>query len=267
MTTVLNHPTPERPRPVILLPGSVLPAELAYARLLAEFGTEIDARPKELEVYAHDRPPADYSLATEVDGITRVADEAGFARFHLVGYSGGGAASLAFTARFPERVASLALMEPAFAGWQGMTPEERALMERFRALLVMDGPEQMARFQTLQLAPGVQPPSPPPEPAPAWMAQRPAGVRAFLATFFSSDMDLDSLRKFEQPVWFALGGRSNPDYFGRMADRLARVFPNFTIELFSDRHHFDPPQRAEPGRVAASLTGLWTRADSTRPPR
>jgi hypothetical protein len=40
-------------------------------------------------------------------------------------------------------------------------------------------------------------------------------------------------------AYFALGGRSNPDYFGRMADRLAAIFPDFTIETFLDRHHFD----------------------------
>jgi hypothetical protein len=61
-------------------------------------------------------------------------------------------------------------------------------------------------------------------------------------------------------VRFALGGRSNHDYYGRMAERLATVFPDFTIETFPDRHHFDPPHRIEPARVATSLRSLWTRA-------
>lgn len=29
-----------------------------------------------------------------------------------------------------------------------------------------------------------------------------------------------------------------------------------------DRHHFDPPHRIEPARVAAALRDLWTRAES-----
>jgi pimeloyl-ACP methyl ester carboxylesterase len=252
---------PQCPWQVILLPGSVMPAGPAYGALLAELGSDVDARPKELEVYAAETPPAGYSLANEVDGISRVADEAGFERFHLVGYSGGGAACLAYTADHPERLLSLALMEPAFAGWQMMTLEEHANFERFRPLLAMDGPEQMARFQALQLAPGVAPSPPPPGPPPPWMALRPAGVRAFLATFLSSDMDLDALRKFERPVWYALGGLSHPDYYARMADRLAGVFPDFTVEVFPDRHHFDPPHRIEPHRVAASLRALWSRAE------
>lgn len=249
------------PWQVILLPGGVLPAGPAYAPLLAELGSDVDAHPKELEVYATDTPPPDYSLATEIAGITRVANAAGFDRFHLVGYSGGGASSLAFAASHPERIRSLALMEPAFAGWQEMTEAERTHLERFRPLLEMDGPEMLATFQALQLAPGVEPVPPPPGPPPPWMAKRPAGLRAFLRTFLASDLDLAGLRRFDPPVWFALGGRSSPDYYARMAERLAGVFPDFTLEVFPDRHHFDPPHRVEPAHVAASLRSLWARAE------
>lgn len=248
------------PWPVILLPGSVMPAGPAYGALLNELGSEVDARAKELEIYASPTPPADWSLATEIDGITRVADEAGFGRFHLVGYSGGGASCLAYVARFPDRLLSLALMEPAFAGWQGMTPAERAHFERFRGVLDLPDDEQMAAFHALQLAPGVEP-TPPPNPPPAWMAQRPAGVHAFLATFFQTDLELEALRLYARPVLFVLGGRSHPDYFARMAHRLATVFPDFTVEVFPDRHHFDPPHRIEPERVSALLRAHWARAE------
>ena len=249
---------------VLFLPGSILPAVPAYAALLADLGDGIDARAKDLEVYATPVPPLGYSLATEVEGITRAADEAGFERFHLGGYSGGGASCLAFAARYPERLQSLALMEPAFAGWGAMTPEERGVWDTFHALLEADGPEMMSRFQALQIAPDVQPSLPPPGPPPAWMAQRPAGVQAFLQAFFAGDLDLDSLRRFDRPVWFALGGRSNPDYFRLEADRLATIFPDFTLEVFPDRHHFDPPHRVEPAHVAASLRALWDRAEPGR---
>src|SRR5512146_2353221 len=43
---------PKHPWQVILLPGSVMPAGPAYGALLAELGTDVDARAKELEVYA-----------------------------------------------------------------------------------------------------------------------------------------------------------------------------------------------------------------------
>ncbi len=244
----------------VLLPGSVLPAEPAYGALLEVLGERANAVAKDLEVYSGERPPLDYGLDTEVEGILREADTHSFARFHLVGYSGGGAASLAFAAVHGERLLSLALLEPAWAG-NDRTPEEEALVERFRALGSLPPNEYMAGFARLQLAPGVEPPPPPEGPPPAWMATRPAGIRAFLEAFDNGDLDADALRAFDRPVYFALGGRSNPDYFGRMAERLAATFPDFTLETFPDRHHFDPPHRIEPEQLANSLLVLWQRAE------
>lgn len=43
----------------------------------------------------------------------------------------------------------------------------------------------------------------------------------------------------------------------RIAERLAGLFPDFTLEVFADRHHFDPPHRAEPERLARSPLALW----------
>ena len=79
--------------------------------------------------------------------------------------------------------------------------------------------------------------------------------------FDNGDLDLEALRAFDRPVYFALGGRSNPDYYGRMAGRLAAIFPDFTLETFAERHHFDPPHRIEPERLANSLLALWRRAE------
>ena len=155
---------------------------------------------------------------------------------------------------------SLALLEPAWAGNE-RTPAEEALMQRFRALEALPPDEFMAGFARLQLAPGVEPPPPPEGPPPPWMAKRPAGLRAFLNAFDSGDLDLEALRAFDRPVYFALGGRSNPDYFAEMAERLAAIFPDFTLETFPERHHFDPPHRIEPDRLADSLLALWERAD------
>jgi pimeloyl-ACP methyl ester carboxylesterase len=239
----------------------MLPAELAYAALLEVLADHVDAIAKELEVYSGDEPPEDFSLAVEVDGILGEAEAHGFDRFHLVGYSGGGASSLAFAAVHGDRLLSLAVLEPAWAGNE-RTPEEDAVMERFRALEARPNDEYMAGFVRLQLAPGVEPPPPPDGPPPPWMAKRPAGVRAFIQAFDNGNLDLDALRAFAQPVYFALGDRSNPDYFGRMAERLASIFPDFTIETFSERHHFDPPHRVEPERLSGSLLALWERAEA-----
>ncbi len=245
---------------VVLLPGGVLPAEPAYAALLAALGESVHATAKDLEVYARDEPPIDYTLETEVDGIIREAAAHGFDRFHLVGYSAGGACSVAFAAQHSGRLLSLALLEPAWAG-NVRTPQEEALLEQFRALEGLSPDEFMAGFVRLQLAPDAEPPPPPEGEPPAWMARRPAGLRAIIDAFNTSQLDLQALHAFHQPVYFALGGRSNPDYYARMARRLAEIFPDFTLETFVDRHHFDPPHRIEPERLAASLLALWQRAE------
>jgi pimeloyl-ACP methyl ester carboxylesterase len=246
---------------VIMLPGGVLPAEPAYKNLLAELGGDVDARIKDLEVYATDQPPPDFSIDTEVAGIARVADAAGFNRFHLVGYSGGGAASLVFTAAWPERVLSLALLEPAWAGNEELSPEEVALWQAFRALRDLPPQEFMAGFARYQLKPGVKPAPPPEGPPPPWMAKRPAGLKALITAFEKGHLDLARLRNFRRPVYFGLGGLSNPDYFARMAERLGRVFPDFTLETYPARHHFDPPHRVEPAKLAGALRRLWLRAE------
>ena len=97
------------------------------------------------------------------------------------------------------------------------------------------------------------------------MARRPAGIGAIIAAFTGGELDTGALRAFEPPVYFALGAQSNPDQYGQIGERLAGLFPDFTLEVFEDRHHFDPPHRAEPERLARSLLALWARASRPGP--
>jgi hypothetical protein len=152
------------------------------------------------------------------------------------------------------------LLEPAWMGNEGLSPEEQAVRREFDRISALPPEQMMPAFVASQLAPGVEPPPPPPGPTPAWMATRPSGIRTITATFNSSTLDVDRLRAFEQPVYFALGGRSNPDYYGRMADRAREIFPDFTLDVFEERHHFDPPHRIEPERMARALLAHWVRA-------
>jgi pimeloyl-ACP methyl ester carboxylesterase len=161
--------------PVVLLPGGILPAEPAYAALLQVLGDRVDAVAKDLEVYAEERPPDDYRLDIEVEGILAEVDRRGSDRFHLVGYSAGGASSLAFAAGHGDRLLSLALLEPAWAGDE-RTGEEEALWSRFRELRGLPPDRFVAGFMRLQLAPGVEAPPAPEGPPPPWMAKRPAGL-------------------------------------------------------------------------------------------
>jgi pimeloyl-ACP methyl ester carboxylesterase len=249
----------------ILLPGAILPAHIAYEALLAAFDRDVSARAKELEVYRTSEVPPAYGLETEVAGIDRVADEAGFERFHLVGYSGGGASSLAYALTRPDRLRSLTLAEPAWAGIEGRTPEEAAATDRAIDATALPPEQMLPAFIRAQLADGVEPPEPPPAPLPPWMASRPDGTRAIAAAFGRFAFPPADMRAFERPVLFVLGGLSNPAYYRRMAERLATSFPDFRLEVFDGRHHFDPPHRAEPERYARLLEDHWRRAESRSP--
>lgn len=255
------------PHRVILVPGSMLPAELAYGPLAAALGSEAEAVAKELEVYATEEAPRDYTLDFEVAGVLRDADARGWERFHLVGYSGGGAAALAVAATHPERLSSLALLEPAWAGRWDLSAAEQAVWREYDRLDALPPEELMRGFMRLNVKPGVELPPPPSGDAPPWMAKRPGGIQAFMETFRTYELDRAALARFDRPVYFALGGLSNPDQFGEIATRLSGVFPDFQLEVFEERHHFDPPHRIEPERLAESLRALWRRADRAAPTR
>lgn len=86
-----------------------------------------------------------------------------------------------------------------------------------------------------------------------------AGIRALTDAFAAYPLDLRALADFSGPVYYALGGRSNPDYFGAMAERLGELFADYTLDVFEQRHHFDPPHRVEPERLATRLLETWER--------
>jgi pimeloyl-ACP methyl ester carboxylesterase len=249
--------------PIVFVPGGVMPAELSYGALLPVLGDRVRAVAKNLEVYAGDTPPRDYGLGLEVDGITRAADAAGFRDFHLVGYSAGGASSLAFAARYPDRLRSLALIEPAWIGNVGLSEEDRADLEELDRIVALPPDRSVPAFMRWQMRQGVEPPallqsfaSPPP-----WMAKRPAGLAAIAHAFHTYDLDRGPFRHFHRPVYYALGSLSNP-YYERAARTLADAFPDLEVEVYEGRSHLDPPHRAEPERFARALRILWGRAET-----
>jgi pimeloyl-ACP methyl ester carboxylesterase len=251
---------PVTTRPVVFLPGAIMPASAQYGPLLSALNGSVQPLLKDLEVYAQDAPPLGYELDLEVESLMKASQDFGFHTFHLVGYSGGGAIALAFIATYPEKVRSLALSEPAVIPspeWLRQEAQSNMEMERIMAL---PQPDQMREFVRIQLRPGIQPPPPPAGELPPWMAQRPAGLKALQHAFNNSIIAYTRFSQFHKPVYLAIGSLSNP-IEERKADVMARLFPDFQVEVYADRHHFDPPQRAEPDRFARALDQLWARAD------
>ena len=132
---------------------------------------------------------------------------------------------------------------------------------QLRALEALPPDRLMTEFVRLQLAPGVAlPPRPRTRRRRGWPSG--LGIRALIEAFDEGELDIEALRSFDPQAYFAVGGRSNPDYFARIAVRLAAIFPDLTIETYPERHHLDPPHRIEPERLSPrSLLTLWQRAD------
>ena len=256
-------PCRERIKPrvadVIFLPGIIMPAARRYAPLLRHLDG-VEAIPKDLEVYARGEPPPGYAIDTEIAGIAAAADRAGLARFHLYGHSGGGACALAFAAAHPERVLSLAVDEPA----TDFSAEDRSdpYMDELAAAQSLPGPEALAAFMRLQVAPGVELPPRPEGPPPPWMATRPAGIRAFVHAMARHRVEPSRYEAFTAPVLYTHGSASHPRWTA-MRDRLARRFPDFSSELFEGLHHLNTSHQAEPERTAALLRAVWRRAEAT----
>jgi pimeloyl-ACP methyl ester carboxylesterase len=239
--------------PVILLPGGIALGAIRYASLLKALGDTADVLIKDLEVYAGDTPPENYSIELEVEGISRAANEAGFERFHLYGHSAGGGIALAYVATNPERLLSLALDEP-----DSFFPEAKA---EYRRIKQLPSDEQLEALIAAQLAPGVElPPSPDDEPEPEWMANRPAGIAEFGDAVQRYELPPDRFRGFSQPVYYSYGSLSNRS-LEELGTRLGGLFPDFTMERYDGLHHFNTSHVAEPERVAASLKRLWRRAE------
>jgi hypothetical protein len=156
----------------------------------------------------------------------------------------------------------LALLEPAWAGRWDMSPAEEAVWRELDRLARLPPDQLIPAFVELGLRPGVPAPPPPPGDPPDWMAHRPAGIREITDAFDRAVLEREALRRFDRPVYFALGALSNPDQYGAIANRLSGVFPDFELEVFEDRHHFDPPHRIEPERLSQSLLALWRRAEA-----
>jgi pimeloyl-ACP methyl ester carboxylesterase len=247
-------------RVVVFLPGGVTPVALSYAPLLDELAAEIDPVLKDLEVYAAAGPPDDYSVVSEVEALRRTVDDAHLDTFHLVGYSGGGAVSLSFAARYPQRLKSLALFEPANVpgAWD---EDERGSWRDFNAAMADVPPEQMlGEFTRLQVRPGVELPSARPGPPPDWMASRPSGLRAMMSAFAADDTDRAWLRRCHFPVYLGYGLLTE-EFMVHRVQVLAALLPDIWIEAYPGVHHFGPPQRTQPAHFADALRLLWSRAE------
>lgn len=218
--------------PVIFLPGGISPAAVTYGPLLEVLKDEVRAVLKDWEIYATDTPPAGYGLEWEIEAIKRAAEAAGLKTFHLVEYSNG--ISLAFAARHPEWVRSIALIEPSWIADDTWRREEAAYWSEVGRALALPPGERLPAAMAVNVRPGVQVPSPPPGSPPPWMARRVTNGAAMYRAYDDYNLDRERLRHFRRPVHLALGSLS-PSIFERNAKLLSSLFLNMQREVYDGR--------------------------------
>ena len=247
---------------VLVVPGIVYPAVQAYGPLLSRLTGRARMVTKELEVYADPAqvPPEGYSLQTEVEGIGRAADEAGWDTFNLVGFAAGGLAALGFVERYPERLSSVTLIEPFGTGLDEVPEAWARFLDDVERVAALPEERVVGAYLPLNVRSRVPvPPHPPNTPQEA-MALRPAGLGALVKMARVTRLDREKLAAFERPVYVAYGSLSSDAYIAT-AHELGDLFPYVTVEEYVGTHHHSPPQRATPERLAQSLMRMWADAE------
>jgi pimeloyl-ACP methyl ester carboxylesterase len=236
--------------PVLWISPDTDPATRATGRFAERIAGFADVRLRELEVWS--LPVAlPYDLEVEVAALRRAADDAGFERFHLFGFSAGATAAIAAAVAHPRRVLSLAVYEPATIGDDDWDPVE-AVWRRTLAEVLALAPEQaVPAFRAALMQPGLEPP-PSRSAAPSW-DERDRRLEAMIA---ASGMVSTDLAAVHAPVLTMFGGLSHPR-FRAVAERMAAVMPHATVREFPDRSHFSPPHRDAPAELEAVLRLFW----------
>lgn len=250
------------PHQVVCIPGSVAPAGQRYRPLVDAVAGVAELHLKDLEVYRAATPAAGYSIADELDAIDRFADAKDLKRFHLIGYSGGGFISLAYSATRPARILSLGLFEPARIPGPLTAEEEAFFSDLDRKLDDLHGDQFMATFVREQVKLGAVLPLPPPGPPSPEMQKRPAGIAALIKAFGAYSFDRDLLRTAPFPVFYGYGDMSHEEQ-ALKGGILARHFADFRLHRFAGVHHFVPPEQIYTPTHVTALLGLWQAAEAS----
>ena len=223
---------------------------------------DVDVVAKDLEVYAPSEPPARLFARQRDRGVAQRGRRSRVrALSTLVGYSAAEPARRRSRPATATACSSLALLEPAWVGTRARSSEEqRALRAELNGARDLPAEQILpqvrsppARGRNRAAAPAGRPTA-----AVDGQASR-RGCRALMdvlrATTGSTRDRPASRSATRSTMRSALA--ATPTLTPGWPNELGELFADFTLEVYDDRHHFDPPHRVEPERLAARLRQLW----------
>jgi len=234
--------------PVVLLPGRSSGVPMWSDNLAAMMA--------EHTVYAFDAlGDAGKSVQTAPFGgyedtvgwISETIERLELGKVHLVGHSFGGGFAADFALLHPEQVATVALLDPAFALNYPSAPvlfwATVASLEFLPKPWRDHGLAQIAGEDSADVASD--------DPMARMIAAASAGYSAELPT--PKTLSPQELESLAMPVFVALGGKS--PITGDAAVENAKRLPNATVRVFEDATHSLPMEY--PDEIGAALNAFW----------
>ena len=191
------------------------------------------------------------TVGDQATWVEETLDGLGVGVVHTLGHSFGAATTAAHALRFPSRVASIGLLEPAFVlRW----PPPSTFV--WATLSLVPGPSSW-REHALAALGGVE--------VDEVRARTPVGEMISAAVeHFQSDLPTprplsrEQLGRLTQPVYVAIAGRRSLAGGERAATR-ARTLPNAVVDVWPGTTHSLPMQ--VPADLALRLRSFWDRVD------
>jgi pimeloyl-ACP methyl ester carboxylesterase len=237
---VLQYDDSGKGPPIVLVPGALTGwlSWIPHAERLSATRRAIRVQPIHNELGSAGEPgDLSYTAETERESLRLTIDELGLETADFAGWSGGGRALIEFTIQYPERVRSLALVEPA-AYWvleeAGERDEQVESLNEFIGGIagreVSD--DGLGRF--LELAAFIQPGEDPRE-HPNWGRWEPhKHALSWQQSVDRSGRSLDDLGSISCPV-LLVKGTVTANWLKRVVDVLGQRIPNATVlELEGD---------------------------------
>ena len=161
--------------------------------------------------------------------------------------------------RYATRVASLALVEPAWIGVARLNAMETAFWAEHDRLMGLGREQRLVGFRSLVVAGDAAESLPPLAADAPWIDGVLLGIETLGRLFRTTLIDTKPIHDAGTPIYYAVGSRSN-SVFAARGRLLAKRLPRARVDVYEGLHHLRPPHRGAPRRFADALLSLWGEA-------